>query len=332
MRGTDNTQQVREAAALWAARLEGGGMTDEHRSELSAWLNAAPEHLEELSRYRAVSAEISPKLPVIFESLDLRAPQSHTLRRRRWRTALVATGLAATLLAGAFWLAPKGEHYQTAAGERRTVRLADGSRITLNARTELRVRLQKNARTLQLERGEALFNVAKDPARPFTVRVGAGLVQVTGTVFDVRTSPAGAAEIAVLEGHVHLRPAENAAAARTLTRDEAGTLHADALAVRQLSPGGAEEAAAWREGRIVFDDTPLAEAAQRYADYHGLRIEVAADAADLRLGGRYDLENVDDFLRALPRVVPVVVTRTSREVRIRARPVAAPSQKKVAGE
>lgn len=320
MEPMSHSTSIREEAALWAARLEGGGMGDSERSALTAWLEQSPEHLEELTRYRETSARVAPQLPAIFEAIELRQTVRRGRRLRRSVAWAAVGGIAATLM----WVGStlfSGHHFETAAAERRVVRLEDGSRVTLSARTDLRVKFTRGERRVVLSRGEAVFNVSKEP-RPFFVQVEAGLIRVTGTVFDVHAQGSDAAEVTVVEGHVQLSSAAQPTQPRILDPDTRGRIMARDVTVDLLPPGTAEQSIAWQEGSIVFEDTRLADALRRFEDYHGWEIKVSPDAADLRLGGRFDLENVQEFLRALPRVLPVAVKQNGTHAEVTARPSA----------
>jgi len=317
MKPNSDRTPLREEAALWAARLEGGGMGDAERSALAAWLDQSPEHLEELTRYRETSARVSPQLPTIFEAIDFRQSVLRGRRRRRSTALLAAGGMAAALIWGGLSLF-SGQHFKTAAAERRVVRLEDGSRVTLSARTDLHVKFSRGERRVVLSHGEALFSVSKEP-RPFLVQVPAGVVRVTGTLFDVHTEGSQAAEVTVVEGHVQVSPAGQPTGSRRLDPDTRGRIGAGTVTVDLLAPGAAEQSTAWQEGRIVFEDTRLADALRRFGEYHGWKIEVSAEVADLRLGGRFDLENVQEFLRALPRVLPVTIKQNGTYAKVVAR-------------
>jgi transmembrane sensor len=196
--------------------------------------------------------------------------------------------------------------FSTPAAQRQTVVLADGTRAELNALTTLRVRLRGNERHVWLEKGEVLFTVAKDPARPFVVETTAGSVRVTGTVFNVSSHAADSLAVVLLEGSVEATPVTDKTLRRLTPGDEL-VAGADRCVVRRLSAAEMADAVAWREGKIVFHDTPLAQALARFARHHARVIEIAPAAQDLALGGRFDLDDLDGFLRDLGVALPVTV-------------------------
>ena len=305
---TDRTKrdQIEDEASLWAARLEGGGMTDADRAGLAVWLTADPENREVLATYRQLSADIDAHF------------ESPRVQRRRWPgvTAVMAAAAAVVLLLSV-WLG-RSHDFSTQVAERHVATLADGSRVELNAQTELKVSFRRDERRVQLTHGEALFNVARDSARPFVVETPTGAVRVTGTVFNVRAAHPAAVgagegervEVTVLEGTVRVQAAAAPVAAEAvLTPGHQASMSNAHVTVRELAAGAAQDIAAWRQGQAVFDDTPLADAMERFAAYQARKITVDAAAADLRLGGRYSLDDLDGLLDSIERFLPVRVMR-----------------------
>lgn len=216
-------------------------------------------------------------------------------------------------MVGVAWVglfAPEGgwtRELTTGLAERDVVILEDGSRMELNARTVVGVKFGLADRRVTLTRGEALFTVAKDASRPFVVETAAGVVRAAGTVFNVRATDAGGrVEVTVLEGSVRLGLKNNATDEAALSPGTQAWLGGGgAVSVRVLPEGGAQDAGAWRSGQVVFHDTPLGEALERFAAYHPKTIVVEADAAELRLGGRFALNDLNGLLDAVQRVLPV---------------------------
>jgi transmembrane sensor len=208
----------------------------------------------------------------------------------------------------------RSREFTTQTAERHAAALADGSRVELNAQTALAVVFTKAERRVRLARGEALFTVAKDAARPFVVETPAGVVRVTGTVFNVRAAAAQRVEVTVLEGTVRVQPEHATEKTATLTADNQAVLRAENVETHTLHAGAAQDVAAWRQGQAVFEDTRLADAIERFAAYHVRRIAVDAAAADLRLGGRFSLDDLDGWLDFVQRVLPVRVARVDGAV------------------
>lgn len=335
--GSSPSTRMDEAALAWATRLDGGLTPPEH-AELTSWLAENPAHEWRLAHYRQFFARLHGTVPVLLaegriasagdqqnsESLILsparnpgeranRAGSFVALRMTAWGGRRVFAGLAAAaaLVLGAFWFAQRPQEFTTLAAQRQHITLADGSHADLNARTALKVRLKSHDRRIRLEQGEAYFEVAKDPARPFYVETATGTVRVSGTKFNVRTNAAGLLEVTVLEGSVAVKgggPAGMAHEFQLKPQDQA-TVDGELAHEHRLTANAAEDIIAWRTGKVVFDDTPLAVAAERFSAYNGRAIAVAPEAAGLLLGGRYTLDDFDQFIGSLEKTLPVRAIR-----------------------
>ena len=104
--------------------------------------------------------------------------------------------------------------YETRIGEQNSITLVDGSVIQLNTDSHIQVNYEKNQRSIVLMAGEAHFEVAKDPSRPFVVKAGDGMVRAVGTAFTVRINPE-ALKVIVTEGKVALAAATKVLPATT---------------------------------------------------------------------------------------------------------------------
>lgn len=300
-----------EQAALWAARLDGSVLTADDRTALDAWLDAHPSHRGLLSAYCQFSADLEQQLPLMEGIRESSAETNRELTPARpspwssrpfWVGAML-TAAAAVALVLWFARAPRADTRElaTVAAQRQSLVLADGSRVELNSRTRLAVTLAPAERRVRLDSGQAFFSVAKDPQRPFFVETSAGVVRVTGTQFDVRADALAPLQVTVLEGAVQVQPAGLAAAAPYALK--AGDQYL-AGAVHALSEQDVASALAWRNGEIVFRGAPLGEALAAFAHHHDRVITVSPAASALRLGGRFNLDNLDQFLGLLPQTFP----------------------------
>ena len=320
-----------DQAALWAAKLDGASLSHTDRKALDAWLAEKPEHRSLLSDYCQFSADLEERLPVLVASGKLKlAAAPHSARRTpRLRASWAIAGALAAAAAVAIGLWPMQtplelENIATPIGARRTLELADGTRLELNARTQLVVETGPEARRVRLAAGEAFFSVAKDPQRPFLVETPAGSVRVTGTQFNVRSPGPSILEVTVVEGSVQVRPGEGQtpADAAPVSLEAGGRFAADgsAASLLRLSESELENVLAWRQGQVVFNNTPLGSALERFAHHHGCGINATAEAAALRIGGRYSLDDLEGFFAALEEVLPVRIHRDlSGTVRVSAR-------------
>jgi transmembrane sensor len=234
----------------------------------------------------------------------------------------VAAGVAAAIaapLAVLGWSrfrAPEAEAYATGHGEQRTLVLADGSRLSLDALTRVEVTLARAERRIELVSGRMNIEVAKDPERPLRVQAAGSTVTALGTVFTVERGP-DAVVVTLVEGRVAVRRAQGGPLemrpGQELTLDPArGTSLRDSV--------DTEQALAWREGKLIFDDEPLGAAATRMNNYGARRIVVEGAAQDLRISGVFRAGDVEAFVGAVESYFAVDATWDATTVVLRAKP------------
>ncbi len=196
-------REIDAEAADWAARFDRGPLSPQQDQAFQAWLAGDVRCLGAYGRMRALalSTERAKALGPDFKPADFTPARSR-------RMVLQAGGaLAATLLVGAIggWrLLRAGSHFQTGKGETKVVALKDGSVVTLNTASEIVVNYSDGLRSVELVRGEALFDVAKNRARPFVVAAGDTNVRVVGTSFSVSHFEAAPIQVLVREGIVEV--------------------------------------------------------------------------------------------------------------------------------
>ncbi|MFO1448288.1 MAG: FecR domain-containing protein [Opitutaceae bacterium] len=294
-----STEHIDELAARWTSRLDGGELSPADRLALDAWLGEDPAHRVAFESYQRICDETAAALPALAQISAVARPEPLPevdlgLRWPRWIAA--ATGLAAVFAVCAVWLVPfvrDTQRITTVAAQRSTLSLADGTRTELNAQTALITDFRGGRRFVRLEKGEAFFTVAKDEAHPFVVETPGGTVRVTGTQFNLRLASDGRPEVTLVEGAVEI---QNGLA---LLQIKPGQQLSRAGELRTLAPREIDRVTAWREGRIVLNGLTLAEAAERFATFHGKSIEVAPALSDREMGGSYLLDDLPGFLDAL---------------------------------
>ncbi|MEY2882269.1 MAG: hypothetical protein RLZZ15_4649 [Verrucomicrobiota bacterium] len=307
---------IDDAAAAWVARRD-RGLTPGEQDEFFQWLAADPRHGERLARHQRGWAELAQLAQWRPEHAaepnpDVLAPPPMPRRSRRrapilrWAlplglaaAAAIAVGLFSTRRAAA-----PSDLADSASAYRQQV-LDDGTLVELNHGAQLAVAFTLAERRVRLTRGEALFTVAKNPARPFVVEAGGVTVRAVGTAFNVRL---GVAEIDVLvtEGRVELdRPAAPLAAPSlvsageraVLARDPAAGVPAAPLAVSRAE---IDRALLWQPKLLEFSATPLAEVAAEFNRRNRVQLVVADPAlASLPIGASFRSDNVDGFVRLL---------------------------------
>jgi transmembrane sensor len=189
------------------------------------------------------------------------------------------------------------DHYRTALGETRTVRLADGSLAHLNTNSSIEVALRDDIRAIKLLKGEARFDVAHDAKRPFVVDADGTLVRAVGTMFNVRLRP-DVTELTVIEGIVAVRNGDSAV--RRIESGRSAAVRSGSIAVTYLEPARIKQRIAWQDGMVEFDGDTLAQAVEEFNRYRATPLVIGDPAiASMRVGGAFRLDRSQDFVHAL---------------------------------
>jgi transmembrane sensor len=307
-------------AAAWRVRLT---QTDAASCpEFAAWLATDPRNVAAWKQVQEPWDLVGEHAtaPEVIELRRAALAHAHAAGRSRWarsRRFVLAgrIGVAAAILFIAisgllFWQSVQPDVYSTRAGERRVVTLADGSRIALDSRSEVRVRYTENARELVLTSGQARFDVAHDALRPFSVSAGRHKVVATGTAFTVDLF-ASSLFVTLIEGHVvvlsDLVPsATRLPAPPRLTLDAGERLVLSPTAPPSVELVNIDRATAWENGEIIFENDQLASVVARVNRYARQPVTIAdAATAELRISGVFHTGDVDGFVATLVSYLPV---------------------------
>ncbi len=314
----------REDAAAWVVCLEGGSLGDAEALGFDAWISASLENVAAFDDALAVSQTYAAhQAPVAKGLTERHATDRRTVRHVSDRRAFMAFGAVAAAAVFAVVVAPQissapdTQIFVTAKGERRSITLADGSRIDLNAGTRLSVRLGREAREVTLAQGQAVFDVAHDADRPFTVAAGDRLVRVTGTQFDVRRRD-GRLAVTVARGAVEVRPAVGLAGTAYRLRPGQRLDHMEGAPVARVAAVQADEVLAWRTGRLVYRDQPLGDVVADLNEQWSTSIRLDdAELASRPVSGVLILDNQDDVIRRLALLVPIRAVRSDAGIVLR---------------
>ncbi|MBI1685261.1 FecR family protein [Caulobacter hibisci] len=306
-------------AAEWVARLHNRPNDLSLRRDFDSWLKSDPANkpafdsaADAWSRIGALSdePEIRSARAALKADLAADARRRHARPQMRW-----AAGIAAMVMAGGFgtalWLAAtSADHsapavapaqmaeavYQTGVGERKSITLADGSVATLSTDTVLRVTEWGARRGLTLDRGEAFFQVAKNPQRPFVVTAQGRTVTALGTAFNVRIDP-GAWSVSLLEGKIRVA---DPAAHNSVDLLPGSRLEQHAGATWAVAAADVAALTSWREGSLVFDNQPLSQIVGELNRYSDRKIRIASPrVAATPMSGRFKTGDVGGFVDAL---------------------------------
>jgi len=294
-----------EEAALWVARMQSADATEAEREAFHIWLRADAAHAAAYEDMQNLWGELG----------EIELAPAKPKKRRGPRGAMLA-GVAGLCLIGlaALFAEKSGltDHWQadyyTEIGETRMLALEDGSRISLNTDTAITVHYSQNERRITLLRGEAYFDVAKNPERPFIVKDGSLTAKALGTHYSVRAgSGVLPQEVQVEEGRVEVTTDTDVA---ILTPGETVTLGDNGRLLRARKD--VASSMAWREGKLIFSSQPLREVLDILSQYRRGRIVILDEAAARqRVSGIFDLKDTDQALTILEESLPVSVSRLS---------------------
>lgn len=357
--------QIRNEATEWLLRFSEGEVDTAGREQFNHWLRTSPEHVRAYLRIAAFWQEAGhidgKQGPRDIDALIAQARQegnifplafgSHPNDRAAGGHAALAEELpkaqprhatqrflaiAATLLVT---IGAVGAHqyltrnvYETSIGEQRTINLADGSTLILNADSKVRVRYSETERSIDLEEGQALFKVAKNPSRPFVVRSGEASVRAVGTQFDVYRKSTGTT-VTVVEGKVAVTSekvkgtggqggAVGVIAGEQLIIPKISVALATAAATPdmasapQVRPVKVEQATAWTEGLLIFDGTPLTEVIREFNRQNSkpLVLQGAPELAEIKITGTFPANGAERITRFLQERFSVAAQETDDHI------------------
>jgi transmembrane sensor len=292
-----------DEAIAWLVRLGSGDATDDDRMNFDRWCARSPAHAAAVDEAAGMLTDLGHSEAAMdhrmisgTSSFQAHSSWNAAINRR----AMLGGGMAAAIvvgLAGGSLFGPPSRllaDYGTGVGERRRVRLADGSSVWLNTASALSVDMAGSERRLTLHAGEALFDVAKDRHRPFVVEAGATQARAVGTVYSVRRR-GDLGDVAVREGSVEIRSGADSArliAGQQLTFGQ-GLLGA----IRTVDVGAIT---AWVRGKLIFNDRQVAEVMAEMERYHHGRILVLGERLQrLKVTGVFPLDDPDSLFRSV---------------------------------
>lgn len=313
------TEEAKAEAADWFARLNKHDVSNADMEAFRIW-RKAPGHKE---AYDAVDAfwrrshalKNDPDIKGLLEgALSRTAPSPAKPPRRLVYGAGLAFVILAAIGGGYVLWAPKT--YSTAVGEQRTVQLSDGSSVMLDTDSKMAVRLSGAKRDIHLTRGQAMFEVAHDAARPFVVTAGETSVTALGTRFDVRRD-GGGATVTLVRGAVEVRQTASGKSSQ-VWRLAPGQRVATRAAAAAPRPVDVESATSWTSGRLIFRATPLREAVAEFNRYERHKIEVAdSSVGDELISGVFAVGDPNTFVGFVAELHDLKTVRSDKDGTIR---------------
>ncbi|WP_336963766.1 FecR family protein [Sphingobium aquiterrae] len=310
-------KDIADAAARWFADRDSGLMKDE--KALRAWLASDPRHARAFAQMEAVWWELGD----VRASCDVRASLAQPPRRQRpsrrwqltpakprlWIPGAVAAGLAILAIGGMQdWPTRLRADVMTATGERRTVALPDGTLVQLNTHSAVALDFADNRRLVRLIRGEALFVVAPDARRPFTVEADGGSTTALGTRFLVREQTDDT-RVTVTEHSVRVIYPRNEGKGIKVEEGQSVS-YGPAHGLTAPAQVRVADALAWTQGSLVFEDRPLSEVVAELERYHpGYFRVIGADTQKRRVSGVFSIDDPVSSLRKLQQSLGLRSTR-----------------------
>lgn len=317
----DETEARRIAAeaADWVTRHAEPDRSVQHQEAFETWLAADPRHLEAYERVSRAWTDIGD-LGHLRPLAEREPRRARTLLTNLLRPPVIAGAVAAcaalviAVIAAPSIMPRPAPQYATLIAQIEPVELEDGSVVTLSAQSAIDADFSDaSRRQVTLRSGQAFFEIAHNPARPFFVVAGDVSVRVIGTKFDVRQGPEQTI-IAVREGVVQV--AAGGDQPRTLRAgDQAIIEHRTTFFVMrpvgtEISAVAPENVAAWRDGRLSYNDAPLSELVADINRYYAPGVDLASSAAgDVRITTSFRANEIEGFLDDLSRAFPVAATR-----------------------
>ena len=306
----------RAEAADWVVRLQTADLTEDQALAFDAWLSASDDNARAYDAALGVMFEVEASAPrIAFDLRRLPVPRPAN-SRRGWIVAggMAAAATVALAIMPVSLLSAPPQTYTTAKGEHRTVTLADGTKVDLNAGTRMTVTLARHERRVSMPEGEAVFDVAKDHSRPFLIAAGDRTVRVVGTRFDVRRRE-GQLSVTVDRGVVEVRPNEDARGRAFRLHPGQRLDHAEGAAdahVRAVEPA---DVYAWRTGRLIYRDQPLGDVVADLNQQFARQISLDDPAlAATRFSGVLVLDDQDAVIRRLALLAPLRALPSARGV------------------
>lgn len=353
----DSSIQIEERAARWLAQRDSGEWSESDEAAFNAWLGQSTLHVvafvrleaawKHAKRLKALSAGVSPgsvpspeewQLAPFFDverqtpasevtelSTETPVPDSPSSKRpaqvlpvKRWAVAaslLIAIGASIAL---SMW--PFDPTYRTPVGGIASVPMSDGSKVTLNTDSKIRLAVTETERRVELEKGEAFFEVVKDPNRPFVVEAGGKRVIAVGTRFSVRRDGSDV-RVFITEGRVRIEDEEESVTKRN--DDKLVTLSAGSIArasdagvlIQEKTVPEVEGYLSWRTGHLIFRDVALTDAIAEFNRYNTRKIVIEDPAvAAIRVSGKFRSTQFEAFVRLMEDGFPVRARRVGDRI------------------
>jgi len=327
-----------EAASYWHVRHDRGNLTSSEQAAFEAWLDDSSNNAAQFARIAGMANmfECNADDPAFAALRQNALAHESSPSGLAWKWA-IGGALAASVAGALFVVGPikeaapppqtvaaaiplAAEKLSTRKGEQRRVELPDGSAVTLNTDTAIRLAFNADRRVVHLLRGQALFEVAHDPVHPFVVEAAGRQITALGTVFEVRLDP-GRMQVTLVEGKVVVdRLTVNSATLGSIsptTLVPGQELVAEMGAAQQVSAVDLGTQLRWREGFVEFADSSLLDAVAEINRYTTRPLVIGDDRVGaLRVSGVFRTGDPERFAAIVSELLPVVVRQTPDRIEL----------------
>lgn len=307
---------VEALAAEWLERKNFSTWSETDRAALDTWLADSWAHRVAYWRIETAWSR-AERLTALRSPVAAQPAKPNRVPPALLKVAGVllvagAIGISAT----GYFSKPSDARYATAIGERKVLKLADGSQVELNTATELRISKGTNNRTVWLDKGEAYFDIRHDAARPFTVIVGNRRITDLGTKFSVRNDR-NQIKVALVEGRARVDPLDTSAhlSSAILSPGDVAIATVAGLSIVKTPERELRNALGWRNGMLIFVHATLADVAAEFNRYNTTKIVIDDPvAARRRIGATFPAQDLEDFAALAQTVLRLHVEKKGSEI------------------
>lgn len=309
---------IEDEAIVWVARLHSGHASDQDRRAFEAWKHASPAHESAFREASSLWEELGHAGATLHSSSRSVRPTGSSTRR--WWPRLRRWSLVACVVLTIGWFSWKPfldqyrlqtAHHRTAVGQQEQVVLQDGTRLTLNTDTALKVVFSQQRREVDLLKGEAAFAVAADATRPFMVRSQDTATTALGTTFVVQTRN-DSVTVTVSEHAVQVSSLNSRAASPVMVQEGQQISYSPEEGWSTLQSVDANQTSAWQRGKMIFQAQPLGAVVADLNRYrHGHIFILNPSLRSLPVTGVFEIDDPDSALRVIEQTLGIRDTALS---------------------
>ncbi|GAA0811074.1 hypothetical protein GCM10009111_03030 [Colwellia asteriadis] len=303
--------QLQQQANQWL-ELQRTGLNAKQQQAFLRWLNESSDHYDAYQQ----SQQVDQLLAQLGEGKTAAINKAVTLSPIRKVLAIAASVTILMVSLTSYYFGGNTDsnftaNYQSARDEQIDFNLPDGSKLSLDAQTQLALAFDAKQRVSHLSQGRALFDVAKNPQRPFIINTNRADITVLGTRFSV-DSKVDSTRVSVEHGRVKVQSTRYGEPAVELVQGQQAVLSEHGVEVLNMNPQLVD---AWRSGRLVFNNVPLNEVCAEFSRYHDANFKFSEySVSNMMLSGTFNASELDNFLNLLPHVLPVNIKSNNNQV------------------